>query len=591
MQVPISDLPTSRAEARERGVDRFFTGAACVHGHVAPRYVSTSNCVECQVQHARRYGGWMARPEKKEYLRIARALVEKEGGMLLSTEYVSAKSTLAVRCAEGHEFSPTYDNLRRGRWCPKCKRESHSKRMAAHLRSVEELREFARREHGGDCLATIPVSMNTHVRWRCATPEHEPFRATVSHVMHQRNWCPACDAERRRLHPPKPQISRETVEKRVKTRGGEIVRLLGDEQWKGLGTRLRVRCVDAHEWDITAGNLIHAGSWCPECRNKGERIVRAIFEATFGTKFPKSKPDWLALATGRKLELDGYSESLQLAFEYQGPHHFTQDGVKRTDVLKRQACSDHSVQLVEIEAIKRPFPPANVLAKAAEAIQKYGLRQIPILPAVDVFARELEALRQLAREKGGELVSTVYCGSEPHEWRCGKHNHQSWWAEPWRVRNGAWCPSCAGNRRLGIEGLRAWGERIGLDLLDTEYRGTKAPYEWRCREAGHVVRRGKGNIQQSLTKGLSACRSCSAGLAVVVLARKTRADDFARRLLPIIEDIKRKGHTALEAIARQLNERGVATARGARWYASTVQNVLDRCEGWNTHLRERSWKA
>jgi hypothetical protein len=57
-----------------------------------------------------------------------------------------------------------------------------------------------------------------------------------------------------------------------------------------------------------------------------------------------------------------------------------------------------------------------------------------------------------------------------------------------------------------------------------------------------------------------------------------KADDFARRLLPIIAEIKGEGHTALEAIARQLNLRGIATARGARWYASTVKNLLDRAK-------------
>lgn len=370
--------------------------------------------------------------------------------------------------------------------------------MAAQLRPVNELREFARREHGGDCLATALVSMNTHVHWKCSKPEHEPFEATVSHVLHSRTWCPACDGERRRLHPPKPQIPQGTIEKLVKERGGEIVRVL-DAQWRGLTTKLRIRCADFHEWDVAANNLMHAGSWCPECRNKGERIVRAIFETTFGTKFPKSKPDWLASATGRRLELDGYSESLRLAFEYQGPHHYALDSVRETDALKREACSNHAVQLVEIEAIKRPFPMENVLQKVAAALQRHSLSQAPVLPTVDVFARELEELRRLAKERGGVLLSTSYRGSEPHEWQCGDPGHLSWWAEPWRVRNGSWCSSCAGNRRLGIDGLRAWGETVGLLLLDAEYRGTKAVYEWQCNTVGHVLRRSKGNIQQSLS--------------------------------------------------------------------------------------------
>jgi hypothetical protein len=212
--------------------------------------------------------------------------------------------------------------------------------MWARFRTVNELREFARRVRGGDCLAEFPVSMHTHVPWKCLNPKHEPFFATISKVVHQKSWCPACDVERRRLHPPRPQIPRGSVEELVQGRGGEIVQVL-DAQWNGLRTRLEIRCADGHEWNVTAGNLVHAGSWCPECRNKGERIVRAIFEATFGTRFPKSRPSWLQAATGKKLELDGYCESLRLAFEYQGPHHFAEESVRATDTLKRKACARH----------------------------------------------------------------------------------------------------------------------------------------------------------------------------------------------------------------------------------------------------------
>jgi DNA invertase Pin-like site-specific DNA recombinase len=54
------------------------------------------------------------------------------------------------------------------------------------------------------------------------------------------------------------------------------------------------------------------------------------------------------------------------------------------------------------------------------------------------------------------------------------------------------------------------------------------------------------------------------------------ADQFASGLLPIIEAIRRTGATTLEAITRALNERGIRPARGPRWYASSVANLLSR---------------
>lgn len=58
------------------------------------------------------------------------------------------------------------------------------------------------------------------------------------------------------------------------------------------------------------------------------------------------------------------------------------------------------------------------------------------------------------------------------------------------------------------------------------------------------------------------------------LARE--ADQFAASIRPMIEAIRAAGNVGLGAIAGALNARGVRTARGGRWHASTVRNVLAR---------------
>lgn len=571
-----SSFATSKAEALRRGEARFFTGVPCRHGHIATRYTSTTNCVECQTAHARKYGRLEARPSKNTSLQLICEFVLKRRGLLLSTEYVSAKSKVRVRCEFGHEFEVTADNLKRNRWCPSCKKINHSKRMSEGFRSVEELRAFAREHHRGDCLAKSPVGMLTRIPWKCVVPAHPPFQATIAHVIHSGTWCQKCEFKRRKLHPPKPLIALEKVEERISERGGEIVQTHGN--WEGLRTRLTVRCQNAHEWDVTAASLMHARSWCPHCTTTyGEHITRAIFEATFpGFTFHKVRPAWLAAETGKNLELDGYSERLGLAFEYQGYHH-ENDDVKATDDLKKEACRRHGVKLVPVIGIKRPFPPSNVLKQVVAAFRHSGVPQAPVLPTGELFARELDGLRRLARERGGELISPSYLGGEPHEWRCHK-NHPTWLAGPWRIKKGSWCPSCAGNRKLGLLGLRKWGSTCGLELLDTEYRGASFIYSWRCIDQDHIIRRSKGNIQQSLKKGLQACAVCGPGITANVRARQAVADRFATDVFPLIQSLKNEGNMSLEALARELNERGISTARGARWYASTVRNLLARAK-------------
>ena len=57
---------------------------------------------------------------------------------------------------------------------------------------------------------------------------------------------------------------------------------------------------------------------------------------------------------------------------------------------------------------------------------------------------------------------------------------------------------------------------------------------------------------------------------------KATADKHAANALPLIKDAQRAGATTLRDIADALNARGITTARGGRWHATTVKNVLDR---------------
>src|ERR1700738_1935801 len=54
------------------------------------------------------------------------------------------------------------------------------------------------------------------------------------------------------------------------------------------------------------------------------------------------------------------------------------------------------------------------------------------------------------------------------------------------------------------------------------------------------------------------------------------ADRFAANVLPIIREAQKAGATTLREIAAALNARGVATARGGQWHATSVSNILER---------------
>jgi DNA invertase Pin-like site-specific DNA recombinase len=63
---------------------------------------------------------------------------------------------------------------------------------------------------------------------------------------------------------------------------------------------------------------------------------------------------------------------------------------------------------------------------------------------------------------------------------------------------------------------------------------------------------------------------------VAVAANRKTADAFAANIRPIIREIQASGVSSFQGIARALAVRGVSTARGGRWTARMVINVLAR---------------
>jgi DNA invertase Pin-like site-specific DNA recombinase len=54
------------------------------------------------------------------------------------------------------------------------------------------------------------------------------------------------------------------------------------------------------------------------------------------------------------------------------------------------------------------------------------------------------------------------------------------------------------------------------------------------------------------------------------------ADQRAAKTLPIVRELQESGIGTLQGMADALNARGIPTARGARWYPTTVKNLLGR---------------
>jgi hypothetical protein len=62
------------------------------------------------------------------------------------------------------------------------------------------------------------------------------------------------------------------------------------------------------------------------------------------------------------------------------------------------------------------------------------------------------------------------------------------------------------------------------------------------------------------------------------IVQKAVADEFTRNVLAVVDALRNAGADTLEAISRGLNTQGIRTARGKRWHASSVMNLLARTQ-------------
>lgn len=66
------------------------------------------------------------------------------------------------------------------------------------------------------------------------------------------------------------------------------------------------------------------------------------------------------------------------------------------------------------------------------------------------------------------------------------------------------------------------------------------------------------------------------GAAVAAIKAKSKA--FATDVMPVIEAIRADGHSSLRAIASELNDRKIMTARGGKWGPSAVRDLIAAAE-------------
>ena len=97
------------------------------------------------------------------------------------------------------------------------------------------------------------------------------------------------------------------------------------------------------------------------------------------------------------------------------------------------------------------------------------------------------------------------------------------------------------------------------------------------KERRLISQRTKAALKAAKARGVRLGNPQLAEAQSVGAARvRAQADRFVATVLPVIREARSAGATSLRAIADVLNARGVRTARGGKWAATQVRDILRR---------------
>lgn len=294
------------------------------------------------------------------------------------------------------------------------------------------------------------------------------------------------------------------AKKLAATYGGECL----STEYNNSTTPLIWRCKLGHTWESTYSNVA-AGGWCRHCASgKSERICRALFKATFGNDFNKQRPKWLIGPSGSPLELDGYAQTLGIAFEFQGHQHTKKHDYfdktvtsfekrKMYDQVKSALCRQKGVKLFQIF----PFEDISDLRRQLLREAKRLNIKLPKNPStVSVSGAETASpdmtLRMLKAAKNARLkLHTDYCSDANQPILVECEDGHKWNTNIHRIEKGQHCRVCAGLVRLDLRDIKDWARKRGWTCLSKSYLDSRSNLTWKCSK-GHIWEASWSNVSK-----------------------------------------------------------------------------------------------
>lgn len=196
------------------------------------------------------------------------------------------------------------------------------------------------------------INVNKKMNYNCILCKHN-WATNFHSILNSKFGCPKCAGVARH--------TQEFIYDFLKN-----IHIETTDEYVNILTIINCKCLNCkYKWKSNLHKFLHSNSRCPSCcSSSGELYCKYIFEKLFGYEFAKIRPNFLRYINKKNLEIDGFCQELNVAFEHQGRQHFEiiaafeigEESLKRQqerDQFKREKCKEFGIKLLEIYQVTR----------------------------------------------------------------------------------------------------------------------------------------------------------------------------------------------------------------------------------------------
>ena len=259
------------------------------------------------------------------------------------------------------------------------------------------------------------------------------------------------------------------------------------EKYVNASTKLKWECEKGHSWEATPNSILR-GRWCPTCDGSKRFTIEEMKQIASERGGWCLSDEYLDFSTNLRWEcrLHHVWEATPRAItegnwcpECGGSNLSTIIGMQDLAAEKGGLClSDNYVDA--LTKLRWQCSKNHIWEATPEAIINGSW--CPECARARRYT--IEGMAELAAEQGGLCLSDKYVNSTTKlKWQCAKGH--VWEATPRVVKQGSWCPECAGTIRLSIAEMQQMAEERGGKCLSDKYVDLSTKVKWQCAK-GHV---------------------------------------------------------------------------------------------------------